>query len=238
MNRRPHGFLFLLMVGMVIVGVEGRTWAQQGAAKKQKQPDPAFAPVKDDPTLPRVLLIGDSISIGYTVPVRNVLAGKANVHRIPTNGGPTSNGVAHLDAWLGGGRWDVIHFNWGLHDLKRIDGKQQISLDQYAQNLQQLVARLKKTNAKLIWCSTTPVSPGTNGPVRSNEDVIAYNAVAKKVMLRNRIPIDDLYAFALPRLKKIQLPANVHFTTEGSRVLAGYVAAAIEAALDVPATTR
>lgn len=32
--------------------------------------DPAFDPVKDDPNLPRVLLIGDSISIGYTVPVR------------------------------------------------------------------------------------------------------------------------------------------------------------------------
>src|SRR5689334_21790630 len=79
---------------------------------------PAFAPVTDEPGLPRILLIGDSISIGYTVTVRTMLAGKANVHRIPENGADTANGLKKLDAWLGDARWDVIHFNWGLHDLK------------------------------------------------------------------------------------------------------------------------
>src|SRR5215475_11724633 len=73
----------------------------QGADKEKKKPDPAFAEVKDDPKLPRVLLIGDSISIGYTVPTQKLLAGKANVHRIHENGGPTSNGVNKIDKWLG-----------------------------------------------------------------------------------------------------------------------------------------
>ena len=76
--------------------------------------NPAMRPIQDVPGLPRMLLIGDSISIGYTLPVRERLAGKANVHRIPENGGPTTNGLARLDAWLGTQRWDVIHFNWGL----------------------------------------------------------------------------------------------------------------------------
>jgi acyl-CoA thioesterase-1 len=58
----------------------------------QKKPDP-MTPIMDDPALPRVLLIGDSISIGYTLPARAELQGVANVHRIPTNGGPTSNGL-------------------------------------------------------------------------------------------------------------------------------------------------
>ena len=75
------------------------------------------------PGLPRVLLIGDSISIGYTLPTRELLDGKANVHRIPTNGGPTTRGLEQLDRWLGDSRWDVIHFNFGLHDLKRADAK-------------------------------------------------------------------------------------------------------------------
>src|SRR5881396_740319 len=79
---------------------------------------PAFAPVIDQPGLARVLLIGDSISIGYTATVRKELAGKANVHRIPENGADTANGLKKIDAWLGNSRWDVIHFNWGLHDLK------------------------------------------------------------------------------------------------------------------------
>lgn len=120
------------------------------AAQLQRRPtNPAFAKVVDNPDLPRVLLIGDSISIGYTVPVRKKLEGEANVHRIPTNGGPTTRGLAQIDAWLGDGHWDVIHFNWGLHDLKYMDekgrlvdvtkGKQQVPLAEYEENLRKLV---------------------------------------------------------------------------------------------------
>ena len=57
---------------------------------------PAFAPVTDQPGLPRVLLIGDSISIGYTMTVRQELAGKANVHRIPENGSGEFQGDLHV----------------------------------------------------------------------------------------------------------------------------------------------
>ena len=90
-----------------------------------RKPNPAMAKVEDVPGLPRVLLIGDSISIGYTVPVRELLEGKANVHRPLTNCGPTSKGVAEIEEWLGDGKWDVIHFNWGLHDLKYMGPKGQ-----------------------------------------------------------------------------------------------------------------
>ncbi len=205
--------------------------AQQETTKAPAKQDPAFASVSDSPALPRVLLIGDSISIGYTVPVRTALAGTANVHRIPVNGGTSANGLAHIDEWLGDGRWDVIHFNWGLHDLWTTDGKQRIPVAQYEANLGKLVERLKKTNAKLIWCSTTPVPADIAIKTRCNADVIAYNAAAKKVMDENGVPIDDLYAFALPRLKEVQIPANVHFTGKGSTVLAGPVSDAIRNAL-------
>src|SRR5689334_20512700 len=49
----------------------------------------ALIPVKDRPGLPRVLLIGDSISVCYTPATREELKGEANVHRIPENGGHT-----------------------------------------------------------------------------------------------------------------------------------------------------
>jgi hypothetical protein len=194
--------------------------------KKKRPPNPAFAPITDDPALPRVLLIGDSISIGYTVATRAALAGKANLHRPPANCGPTIRGLEGIDKWLGDGRWDVIHFNWGLHDLRKSDGKHQVPIDAYDKNLRQLVQRLKKTGATLIWCSTTPVPEGC-APPRTDEDAVAYNAVAKKIMEENEIAVDDLYAFALPKLEKIQLPANVHFSRDGSAVLAKQVAAAI-----------
>ena len=206
------------------------------APKRKRRPNPAFAAVADDPSLPRVLLIGDSISIGYTLPTREALAGKANVHRAPTNCGPTIRGLEGLDNWLGEGRWDVIHFNWGLHDLKKIDGKHQVPIDEYEKNLRELVGRLKRIGTALVWCSTTPVPQGCSPP-RTNEDVIAYNAVAKKIMDAEGIAIDDLYAFALPQLDEIQRPANVHFTPEGSAVLAKQVAASILKALDKARST-
>src|SRR5947207_3892248 len=72
---------------------------------------PAFAPVTDQPGLARVLLIGDSISIGYTVTVRKELAGKANVHRIPENGADTANALTKIHEWLRDSRWAAINFN-------------------------------------------------------------------------------------------------------------------------------
>src|SRR5436305_496918 len=103
---RPSTLSWLALVFLSLGQDGGNRMYAQGQAKI----DPAFAPVQDDPVLPRVLLIGDSISIGYTVPTRKLLQGKANVHRIPENGGPTSNGLAKLDKWLGDGKWEVIHF--------------------------------------------------------------------------------------------------------------------------------
>jgi len=194
--------------------------------------DPAFDQVKDDPKLPRVLLIGDSISIGYTIPVQKLLKGRVNVHRIPDNGGPTTNGLAKLPQWLGKGRWDVIHFNWGLHDLKIMaDDQRQVPPEAYEKNLRELVLQLKATGAALIWATTTPVPAGKLSPPRNADDVPAYNAIARKIMDENQIAIDDLYSFALPQLSKIQRPMNVHFTPEGSTALAGQVATSIESVL-------
>lgn len=227
------------IIALIMLSIQP-LFAQNTPTQRTKRPsNPAFAEVVDDPALPRVLLIGDSISIGYTVPVREMLQGKANVHRIPTNGGPTTRGLEKIDEWLGDGHWDVIHFNWGLHDLKYMDdrgrlvdpenGRQQVPIDEYEQNLRKLVARLKQTGAKLIWRSTTPVPEGATGRVVG--DAARYNAVAAAIMQEHQIPIDDQYTFALSRLKEIQRPANVHFTEEGSRQLARQAVKAIEQAL-------
>ncbi len=230
--NRIASFCLTILLTVAFPAPTAPSLAQQDKAKsRKKQPNPVYAPITDVAGLPRVLLIGDSISIGYTLAVRELLTGKANVHRPPVNCGPTIRGVEQIDAWLGDGRWDVIHFNFGLHDLKIMDdGKHQVALDQYEKNLRQLVERMKKTKARLIWCSTTPV-PESSSPPRHNADVLAYNAAAKRVMDEQEIAIDDLYAFALPQLEKIQLPNNVHFSPEGSKVLARQVAESIEKAL-------
>jgi len=196
-------------------------------------PDPSLKPIEDVAGLPRVLLIGDSISMGYTLPTRKLLEGKANVHRIPTNGGPTINGLKHLDAWLGQAKWDVIHFNFGLHDL-RLDaqGRHQVELADYSRNLRTLAEKMVATRAKVIWCTTTPVPEGNLQPPRRNADVLAYNEAAAKALDGLNLAVDDLYAFALPKLAEIQIKENVHFKPAGYKVLAEQVARGIRAALE------
>lgn len=208
-------------------------------AKKAKRVNPAFLPVTDVAGLPRVLLIGDSISIGYTVPVQKALEGKANVHRIPTNGGPTTRGIASLESWLGDGSWDVVHFNFGLHDLKYVDGKnkntsienghQQVAPDDYRKNLTTIVKRLEQTGAKLIWRPTTPVPADAVSRIVHAED--EYNAIAEEVIKGRGIAVNDLNA-AIDSHPNYQLPANVHFTPAGSKALGELVAGSILAALN------
>jgi len=239
MRRRVvDGCLVALLVGATSLAFAAAPKPKPKRPRKRR-PSPALAPIEDQAGLPRALLIGDSISIGYTLPTRKLLAGKVNVHRPRANCGPTTRGLQSIDQWLGDGKWDVIHFNWGLHDLKYMGpkrrlatpetGKQQVPIDQYAKNLEQLVLRLKKTGAKLIWASTTPVPEGAGGRVKGDD--VKYNAVAAKIMARHGVAIDDLYAFAIPQLDKIQRPKNVHFSGPGSQALAEQVAKSILHAL-------
>lgn len=203
----------------------------------------AFKNPTDDPKLPRVLLIGDSISIGYTVPVRKILNGKVNVHRIPTNGRYASYGVQNLQKWLGDKKWDVIHFNWGLWDIcyrhpesknqgnrDKVNGKLTATPEEYKKNMESLVAELKKTGAKLIWCETTPVPEGEVG--RKVGDEIKYNEIANEIMKKNGIQINFLHAHAQKKLPEIaKKPGDVHYTPAGSQYLAEKVAEEIQKAL-------
>jgi acyl-CoA thioesterase-1 len=205
-------------------------------AAAAKRISPVLQPTEDTPGLPRVLLIGDSISMGYTLPTRQLLGGKANLHRIGANGGPTTRGLASIDKWLGKGEWDVIHFNWGIHDLRHMDdGSRQVEPEDYEKNLRKLVARLKQTGATLIWASTTPIPKGKLNPDRTFGDETEYNKIAERVMRENKIPINDLHSYVLPRFEELQRPQDLHYKPEGSEFLAKRVAAEIEKALPVAA---
>ncbi len=194
---------------------------------------PSFVPessewgfVADDPDLPRVILIGDSISRSYTVSVRKLLAGKANVHRAPANCGPTDSGLRNMDVWLdqGNGKWDIIYFNFGIHDRRKTS-------EQYAANLEKVIERLRQTGATLIFARTTPfkekTAPETDGS-------IALNAVSDAVMKQHEIPTSDLHAAVADRLATVQGADHVHFNAEGIKLLAQQVAKDIETSIAAP----
>ena len=178
--------------------------------------------VEDQPGLPRVLLIGDSISRGYTLNVRAALAGKANVHRAPENCGPTANALKKLPLWLGDGKWDVIHFNFGIHD-------RETPIADYEQRLETIVTHLQATGAKLIWASSTPLPEQSK--YGANTAIIQRNEIAARVMARHGIAVDDLYQMVLPRLGELQNTNDVHFKNDGYVVLGKQVASVIMASL-------
>lgn len=180
--------------------------------------------VKDDPKLPRVLLIGDSVSRGYTLAVRNALLGKANVHRAPENCGPTLNGVKKMKVWLGDEKWDVIHFNFGIHDRKT-------PAKDYEDRLELIVKQLKVTGAKLIWASTTPIPPDTKDGPEATVAIVGKNNIAAEIMKKNMVHVNDLFTFITPQLSKVQNPMDVHFNGEGYVMLGKQVALEIETVL-------
>ena len=168
--------------------------------------DAALALIQDVADLPRILITGDSISIGHTLPARERLRGKGNLHCIPDNASSTGIGLKKHTGWLGINRWDVMDYNFGLHDgTLPPEGAGYSSLDHYEMNLRESGRQLRTTGAKLNGASTTAVPNGcylTRN--RRFGDVAAYNTIAANIMLENGIVINDLHALITPRLTKMQ----------------------------------
>ncbi len=238
---KPH-FLLLICIVTVVhshVSAQGsyylnaEEWNDSIGARMQN--NPAYEFVIRDPSLPDVLLIGNSISIGYTSTVRKSLEGLANVYRIPENGGDTYRFLDRYEIWLSDMDWDLIHINIGLHDLKRMDeqGKldvefeRRIAPDQYQANLEKIFGILEKeTDAAVIWATTTMVPEGSAG--RISGDVKLYNERSAEVLKKYPdFHLNDLYGYSL-EIKSLQREANVHYLPEGYEKLGKEVAKIIK----------
>ncbi|MGK0155278.1 MAG: N-sulfoglucosamine sulfohydrolase [Neolewinella sp.] len=210
--------------------------------------NPEFTPIRENvaaenATKHRVLILGDSISMGYTPIVKKLMKKDTLVMRPKENCAGTTKGVANIDRWLQieGGKFDVIWFNFGLHDLKHVQpsGKnsnnpehlRQAEPEVYEKHLRTIVAKLKATGAALIFATTTPIPAGGVRPHRALEDPERYNDIARSICKENGIEVHDLYALALRHQKTIQPRVDVHFTKEGSALLGKHVAEALRACL-------
>jgi acyl-CoA thioesterase-1 len=192
--------------------------------------------------LPKILLIGDSIAGGYQRGVKNTLVGKAVVVKNEGNAEWTGTGIQKIDAWLGDTKWDIIHFNWGLWDLYGWKyHEQDRSPEAYSQRLEQLVSRMEKTGAKLIWATTTPACPAAEVTMKQRfktevvippEAQAKYHEAALAVMKKHGVQVNDLYQAILPNMAEYSVsPDDVHFHAEGSAFLAQQVALVLENAI-------
>lgn len=177
---------------------------------------------------PKILIIGDSISIGYTPFVKEYFLEKAIVSRNKGNAQHTGTGLKNIEAWIGEEQWDIVQFNWGLWDLcyrhsdskeygnrDKINGKPEYTIQEYASNLDTIVSLIKKkTNAKLIFVATTNVPK--NEPGRHQNEVRKYNDAAKKIMKKHGVLVNDIYKASIKIHKNFGLGANdVHYNKEG-----------------------
>lgn len=217
-------------------------------------------------TRPNVLLIGDSISMavpftpgGYGANTKAALEAK-NIsvwHQGGwQKGGQASNTVKGLKCteastageWLNvTGTYDVIHFNFGLHDLVDAgpgEGAQHVEVEQYGKNIAELYSRFAARAKKVIFATTTPCPNVTTSMGRSDAKVVAYNAAAVAAVrtvaasLGAELLVDDLYSAVDGYCGKdyktcdLQKPANVHFESKGCQFMADKVVDSIVKALD------
>lgn len=206
-----------------------------------------------DNTLPRVLLIGDSISLGYTNDVCEMLKGIANVYRPPVNCMHSAYVAENIKNWLSDGKWDVVHFNAGIWDCHYLDKNNNIisdegrgavsdssgmkrirtSLEEYEKNLNIILDAIVSAGAIPIFASTTLV-PRWNEEQRAH--LRSLNEVAKSLMFYKQVQVNDLYNYSLPNLKEWQANDQAHFTSSGYKKLAKKVSEEILKALQSEAT--
>jgi lysophospholipase L1-like esterase len=189
----------------------------------------------------RVVLIGDSIRMGYEPIVRELLAGRAEVWGPEENGGPSTRVLENLKAWALSRRPDVVHLNCGLHDLKHPPnpslgpdrGEPATPIGEYTENVRKILSALKALpTTRVIWATTTPVHEVRHrrNPDfwRYMDDVTAYNAEAGKAARSLGVEIHDLFALVMESGRdELLKPDGVHYTPEGCRLLAERVAARV-----------
>jgi len=187
----------------------------------------------------RVVLIGDSIRMGYEEVVAQELATEAQVWGPKENGGASAKVLLHLDYWVIQRKPEIVHLNCGLHDLPtdRVSKEKAVPLAEYVENLRRIFGRIQQeTDATLIWASTTPVNEKWHTREkpfdRFEVDVAAYNRAAREVAERMGVPANDLFEVVMRAGRdRLLSPDGVHFTKEGSALLGKEVAAAIRTCL-------
>jgi len=180
----------------------------------------------------KVLIIGDSISIGYTPFVKEHFLNKLIVEHNPGNAQHTGKGLKNIKQWIADEQWDIIQFNWGLWDLcyreqgskaigkrDKINGQITYSLEEYEKNLEQIVQSIRQlSNAELIFVTTSYVPEQEAG--RFLKDPLKYNKVAKKIMKKYGIKVNDIYKKSKKIHKKYGKGADdVHYSKKGYEYL-------------------
>jgi lysophospholipase L1-like esterase len=177
----------------------------------------------------RVLLLGDSIRMGYEPYVRAGLAGLAEVTAPEENGRFVKYTLWGVNLWLKElGKPDVVHWNNGLWDVHHEAPMEEALTppDEYAETARRVVRELRRTGAHIIYATTTPVAEDAAG--RSNAEIDEYNRRARALMEELGVEVNDLNALVKTDLAGNLCPDKLHLSERGYRLCAGQTAALIK----------
>ncbi len=172
--------------------------------------------------LPRVLLIGDSITYGYQEQVRELLKGVCFVDYVSTSYSidqPIYNSL--IKNFFFDSKYDVLHFNHGLH------GKF-MNVRTYKSRIKKLLTKLGCKNT-IIASSTVCYLKGNKKIDKSWQKIIdKRNFALKEISKEFGYTFNDLYQVSLTVPIEERTPEGVHYTNKGYGYFAYQVAQKIK----------
>ncbi len=116
----------------------------------------------------------------------------------------------------------MITFNYGLHDIKfhsyDMTNKQVCSPWEYQLSFQYVIERLRKTGARLLWVTTTPLKGSQEGDRVPGDDVVFNDAAMQVLADYPEVMVVDLYLSSVAHLDQQDM---VHFTSPSGKERAG-----------------
>jgi hypothetical protein len=224
----PVSMKYLLLPFLVAVALASNLAAESNTAPARESIEwcDVWISHANETNLPRVLLIGDSIAREYYPEVEKRLAGKAFVARLATSrfvADPVL--LKEIELVLDQARFDVIHFNNGMHGWQHSEAEYRDALPKLFKTI-----RAHAPKARLIWATTTPLRDGKGVTYDtkaeySDERIAARNAIAAELVAAQKIPIVDINAAVRghPEFHS----DNVHFNGKGVEVLAAQVSESV-----------
>lgn len=194
----------------------------------------------------KILIVGDSISLGYTPFVKETLKDRAVVSHNRGNAQHSGYGLENIEEWIQKDEYDIIQINWGLWDLcyrhkdskvqgnrDKVNGSVTYTLEEYEHNLEEIVKKIQsRTDAQIIFVTTSYVPKKEEG--RYTKDTQKYNKVAKRVMLKYGVKVNDIYKESKSIHKDFgQGVNNVHYKKEGSKELSKLISTSLSKELEL-----
>lgn len=188
-----------------------------------------------------LLLIGDSIRMGYDKSVKKTLEGLANVYFPAENCRFASYLLRSFHDYLDGvdGKdIDVVHWNAGLWDCLRLfEEDVHTPVEIYEYYIDRLCVRIKKIcpNAKVVFATSTSVlsEKMDKNFKRYNEDIEKYNEAAVKVCRKHGFEINDLYSLSVTLGEEAHSDPVHYYTTSGTEAFTNKVLSVVAPMLGI-----